>query len=74
MTWPLCALISSGLLLLVTTYAVWCLNGLETAKGKRDGLRIEAESELAKAVGAKLEEVARLRKEVSDLRMQIPRK
>ncbi len=74
MTWPIASVVLGSLAALVTAYSLWAFAGLERAKGLRDGLRIEAESELAKAVGAKLEEVARLRKEVSDLRMQIPRK
>ena len=68
MTWPIVALISTALLLLVTTYAVWCLNGLEQAKGKRDALRIEAESALAKTVGTTLESHAA---EMKSLRLKV---
>ena len=68
MTWPLCVLISSLVLLVITAYAVWCLNGLEQAKGKRDALRIEAESALAKTVGTTLESHAA---EMKSLRLKV---
>ncbi len=74
MTWEISSTVIGVLFFAALAYKIWAIHDIDVAHGKRDGLRIEAESELAKAVGAKLDEVARLRKEVSDLRMQIPRK